>query len=53
VSAEEIIAWCKERLSPYKVPKSIEYVDSIPRSEATKINRATLIAEREGTPASS
>jgi bile acid-coenzyme A ligase len=53
VSPEEIIAWCKERLSPYKVPKSIEYVDSIPRSEATKINRATLIAEREGGAASS
>jgi len=29
------------------VPKTIEFVDAIPRTEATKVNRATLIADRE------
>ena len=47
VGADELIAWAKARLSPYKVPKTIEFVDAIPRSEATKVNRATLIAARE------
>jgi len=48
VAPDDLVAWSKERLSPYKVPKSIELVDAIPRSEAGKLNRATLIAEREG-----
>jgi bile acid-coenzyme A ligase len=47
VSAEELVAYCKARLAPYKVPKTIEFVDTIPRSEATKVNRAALVAERE------
>ena len=32
---------------PYKVPKSVELVDAIPRSAATKVNRGRLTAERE------
>jgi acyl-CoA synthetase (AMP-forming)/AMP-acid ligase II len=28
------------------VPKSVEFVDQIPRSEATKVNRSALVAER-------
>jgi bile acid-coenzyme A ligase len=47
VPAEELIAWCRARLSPYKVPKSIELVDVLPRSEAGKLNRALLVAERD------
>jgi bile acid-coenzyme A ligase len=47
VSPDELEAWCRARLSPYKVPKSIELVDAIPRSEAGKLNRAVLVAERE------
>jgi bile acid-coenzyme A ligase len=47
VAADDLIAWCRERLSPYKVPKSIELVDAIPRSEAGKLNRAVLVAERD------
>ena len=35
----EVIAYAKSRLAPYKVPKTIEIVDAIPRSEATKVNR--------------
>jgi bile acid-coenzyme A ligase len=48
VAADDLVAWCKARLSPYKVPKSVEFIDVIPRSEAGKLNRAALIAEREG-----
>ncbi|MGD0882619.1 MAG: AMP-binding protein [Acidimicrobiales bacterium] len=43
-----VIAYAKERLAPYKAPKSVEFVESIPRTEATKFNRAALVDEREG-----
>ena len=42
------IAYAKERLASYKVPKSVEFVDAIPRTEAMKFNRAALVAERDG-----
>jgi bile acid-coenzyme A ligase len=42
-----VIAYAKDRLAPYKAPKSVEFVESIPRTEATKFNRAALVAERE------
>jgi bile acid-coenzyme A ligase len=43
---EELIGWARARLAPYKVPKSVEFVTSLPRSEAGKLNRARLLAER-------
>jgi bile acid-coenzyme A ligase len=33
-------------MAPYNVPKSIDFVDQLPRTEATKINRAQLFAAR-------
>jgi bile acid-coenzyme A ligase len=45
---EDVVAYAKSRLAPYKVPKSIELVDAIPRSEATKVNRGRLIEARGG-----
>ncbi len=48
LTAEDVVAFAKERLAPYKVPKTVEFVESIPRTEAMKFNRAALVAEREG-----
>jgi bile acid-coenzyme A ligase len=45
---EEIRAYAKARLHPYKVPKTVEIVDAIPRSAATKINRGALVGARGG-----
>lgn len=45
--ADELRSYAAERLARYKVPKTIEFIDAIPRTEATKLNRAALIAERE------
>jgi bile acid-coenzyme A ligase len=45
---DEIRAYAKARLGTYKVPKSIEIVDAIPRSAATKVNRGALLAARGG-----
>jgi bile acid-coenzyme A ligase len=44
----EVIAFAKAHLAAYKVPKTVEFVDSIPRSAATKVNRGQLVAERGG-----
>jgi bile acid-coenzyme A ligase len=44
----DVIGYAKTRLAPYKVPKTIEIVDAIPRSEATKVNRGALVAVRGG-----
>ncbi len=43
-----MITFAKERLAPYKVPKTVEFVAAIPRTEAMKFNRAALVAERDG-----
>jgi bile acid-coenzyme A ligase len=47
-TAADVIAYAKARLAPYKVPKTVELVDAIPRSEATKVSRQELIAARGG-----
>jgi bile acid-coenzyme A ligase len=44
----DVVAYAKSRLAPYKVPKSVEIVETIPRSAATKINRRTLVEARGG-----
>jgi bile acid-coenzyme A ligase len=45
---DEIVAYAKSRLAAYKVPKTVEFVDAIPRSEATKVNRGRLVDARGG-----
>jgi bile acid-coenzyme A ligase len=47
-SAEEVIAYAKSRLAAYKVPKTVEFVDEIPRSAATKVNCRALVDARGG-----
>jgi bile acid-coenzyme A ligase len=47
-SAEEIIAFAKGQLAGYTAPKTVEVVATIPRSEATKVSRAALVAARGG-----
>jgi bile acid-coenzyme A ligase len=45
---DEMREYAKSRLAAYKVPKSIEIVDEIPRSAATKVNRGALLEARGG-----
>lgn len=40
-------SFARARLAAYKVPKDYELVDRIPRTDAGKVNRGTLTAERE------
>lgn len=41
----ELDAYCRQRLSPHKVPAAFELVDSVPRTELGKLRRARLRAE--------
>ncbi|MFL6239063.1 MAG: class I adenylate-forming enzyme family protein [Actinomycetes bacterium] len=43
---DDVREYARARLHPYKAPKSIEIVESIPRSAAMKVNRAALTDER-------
>ena len=42
VTEGELVKFCKERLSHYKVPRSVEFVDSLPLSATGKILRRVL-----------
>lgn len=44
-TAEEIIAFCTERLAPYKRPKAVEFRDDLPKSMVGKILRRLLVEE--------
>ena len=42
VTAEEIIALCKQRLGSVKAPKSVDFVDKLPRNSAGKLSKREL-----------
>ena len=44
---EEIIAFCKERLAPYKVPKLVEFRTELPKSAVGKLLRRALVEEEK------
>jgi len=48
-SEEEIIEFCKKNLSPFKVPKSIEFREQLPKTIVGKILRRELVKEESGT----
>jgi fatty-acyl-CoA synthase len=43
---EALIAWCREHMAAYKVPRRVEFIDALPRSGTGKIQWRTL-QERE------
>jgi long-chain acyl-CoA synthetase len=50
-SAEDIIAFCRERMAKFKVPKHIEFLDELPKTFVGKVLRRELAEkERSGKP---
>jgi acyl-CoA synthetase (AMP-forming)/AMP-acid ligase II len=41
-SPESIIAWAKERIAAYKAPKTVDFIDALPRNPSGKILRKDL-----------
>jgi long-chain acyl-CoA synthetase len=44
----ELKAWCRKELAAYKVPKHIEYCDSLPKSAVGKVLRRVLVEWHNG-----
>jgi len=42
MTEEEVIAFCRENLAPYKVPTLVEFVDAIPRTVIGKADRKAM-----------
>ncbi|HUU80372.1 MAG TPA: hypothetical protein VMW90_02905, partial [Acidobacteriota bacterium] len=42
VTAEEIIAFCKENLAHYKAPKSVDFLSALPKTGSGKIYKKGL-----------
>ncbi len=51
VTAEEIIAWCRDRLTGYKTPREVEFRRELPKSNVGKILRRQLRDEARATAA--
>ncbi|QSM86882.1 feruloyl-CoA synthetase [Mycobacteroides abscessus subsp. bolletii] len=44
----DVLRFAKSRLAAYKVPKTVEFVEQIPRTAATKVNRSAMVRARGG-----
>ncbi|WP_347489722.1 long-chain-fatty-acid--CoA ligase [Desulfoscipio sp. XC116] len=42
---QELIAYCREKLAPYKVPKAVEFRQELPKSAVGKLLRRKLVEE--------
>ncbi len=42
LSAEELRTWCKSRMSSYKVPKTIHFMDALPRNAMGKVTKQAV-----------
>lgn len=42
MQSAELLSYCKERLSAYKVPKTVDFVESLPHTEVGKVNKVKI-----------
>jgi long-chain acyl-CoA synthetase len=42
ITSEDILAFCRESLAPYKVPRRVNIVDALPRSATGKVLKRVL-----------
>jgi fatty-acyl-CoA synthase len=50
-TAEDIVAWARDHMAAYKVPKIVEFVDSLPKSGSGKVMWRLLQEREEKQPA--
>jgi acyl-CoA synthetase (AMP-forming)/AMP-acid ligase II len=46
-SPDEVIAWCRERMANYKVPRFVEFIGELPLTASGKVQK-TVLEERVG-----
>ncbi len=44
LTEDDVLAWCGERLARFKVPKSVRFVEAIPRNGLGKMQKQELPA---------
>jgi long-chain acyl-CoA synthetase len=49
LTAADVIKYCRQHLTPYKIPKHVEFVDELPKTNVGKILRRALRAEEAKT----
>jgi fatty-acyl-CoA synthase len=49
---QEIIDWCRENMAVYKIPRSVQFVDALPKSGSGKV-MWRLLQEAEAAPVNS
>ena len=42
VSKNEIVEWCRQKISNYKVPRYVEFLDELPLTDSGKLHRRAL-----------
>ncbi|MDL2285663.1 long-chain fatty acid--CoA ligase [Desulfovibrio sp. OttesenSCG-928-F07] len=47
MTRQELIAFCRDKLANYKIPKQVEFRDELPKSMVGKILRRTIRSEEE------
>lgn len=50
VTSAELLEWCSQRLSRFKIPDSIKFLETLPRTSVGKIQKHLLQAEAEQGP---
>ena len=51
VTEDELLAFCAERLAPYKAPKYLDFRDELPKSTVGKLLRRVLVEEEQAAQA--
>ena len=42
LDAEALVAWCRDSMAPYKVPRAVRYLNVLPATGAGKVLRRLL-----------
>ena len=42
LDAEALVAWCRDSMAPYKVPREVRFLDALPATGAGKVLRRLL-----------
>ena len=50
VTEDQLRAYCRERLAPYKVPARVEFRKELPKTMVGKVLRRMLAAETKAAP---
>jgi acyl-CoA synthetase (AMP-forming)/AMP-acid ligase II len=45
LTVDDVLAYCRERLANYKVPRRVEFVDVLPRNPSGKVLKTVLREE--------